>query len=55
LLDADQFDGLALSARDAVQSAVMVRHGVDRIMTFESGSDAHPDVRLLAHRRQSRS
>lgn len=33
-----------LSARDAVHVAVMGRHGIDRIMTFDRGFDAHPDV-----------
>ena len=37
----------ALSARDALHVAVMVRHGVPRIMTFDRGFDAHPDVRRL--------
>lgn len=37
----------ALSARDALHVAVMVRHGVPRIMTFDCGFDAHPDVRRL--------
>lgn len=34
----------SLSARDAVHVAVMRRHGIDRIMTFDRGFDAHPDV-----------
>ncbi len=33
-----------LSARDAIHLAVMRRHGIHRIMTFDAGFDAHPDV-----------
>jgi predicted nucleic acid-binding protein len=38
----------SLSARDAVHVAVMVRHGLDRIMTFDRGFDAHPAVQRLS-------
>ena len=33
-----------LSARDAIHIAVMRRHGIERIMTFDRGFDAHPGV-----------
>jgi predicted nucleic acid-binding protein len=38
---------VALSARDAVHVAVMSRHGIARIMTFDRGFDAHPAVERL--------
>ncbi len=34
----------SLSARDAVHVAVMRRHGIERIMTFDRGFDALPGV-----------
>ena len=34
----------SLSARDAVHLAVMRRHGIERIMTFDRGFDALPGV-----------
>jgi predicted nucleic acid-binding protein len=34
----------SLSARDAVHVAVMGRHGIDRIMTFDRGFDAYPGI-----------
>ncbi len=34
----------SLSARDAVHVAVMRRHGIDRIMTFDRGFDTLPGV-----------
>lgn len=38
--------GLAdLSARDALHAAVMERHGIERIMTFDRGFDSVPGVR----------
>ena len=37
-----------LSARDAVHLAVMQRHGVEQIMTFDSGFDAFPGIRRLS-------
>jgi predicted nucleic acid-binding protein len=33
-----------LSARDAVHLAVMERHGVERIVSFDSGFDGHPGI-----------
>ncbi len=33
-----------LSARDAIHVAVMRRHGIDRIMTFDHGFDTLPGV-----------
>jgi predicted nucleic acid-binding protein len=38
----------ALSARDAVHAAVMSRHGIQRIMTFDHGFDAYPAVERLS-------
>lgn len=32
------------SARDAIHLATMERHGVSRIMTFDTGFDSHPGV-----------
>jgi len=40
--------GLTLSARDAVHVAVMERHGVDRIMSFDAGLDRHPGLARLS-------
>jgi uncharacterized protein len=37
----------SLSARDAVHVAVMVRHGIERIMTFARGFDTHPSLQRL--------
>ena len=37
----------SLSARDAVHAAVMLRHGIERIMTFDRGFDAHPGIERL--------
>ena len=37
----------SLSARDAVHVAIMRRHGIQRVMTFERGFEAHPDVRRV--------
>jgi uncharacterized protein len=39
-----------LSARDAVHVAVMRRHGVTRILTFDQGFDAVADVERIADR-----
>ena len=36
-----------LSARDAVHLAVMQHHGVEQIMTFDSGFDGFPGIRRL--------
>jgi hypothetical protein len=33
-----------LSARDALHLAVMERHGITRIMTFDAGFDGYPGV-----------
>jgi uncharacterized protein len=38
----------ALSARDAIHAAVMERHGIERIMTFDRGFDALPSVERLS-------
>ena len=41
--------GLApLSARDAVHAAVMQRHGVERIMSFDAGFDAVGSIQRVA-------
>jgi uncharacterized protein len=37
-----------LSARDAVHLAVMQRHGVTRIMSFDAGFDSFPGVERLS-------
>jgi predicted nucleic acid-binding protein len=37
----------ALSARDALHAAVMRRHGVTRVMSFDSGFDAIPGITRL--------
>ena len=34
-----------LSARDAVHLAVMARHGIETIMSFDTGFDRYPGVR----------
>lgn len=36
-----------LSARDALHVAVMQRHGIERVMTFDRGFDAIPGIRRL--------
>ena len=36
-----------LSARDAVHLAVMEQHGIDRILTFDSGFDGFPGITRL--------
>ena len=33
-----------LSARDALHIAIMERHGVDRILSFDTGFDARPGI-----------
>lgn len=38
----------ALSARDALHAAVMQRHGIDRILSFDSGFDAVPGITRIA-------
>lgn len=37
-----------LSARDAVHLAVMERHGIDRILTFDSGFEGFPGITRLS-------
>jgi uncharacterized protein len=37
-----------LSARDAVHLAVMEHHGVDRILTFDTGFDGFPGITRLS-------
>lgn len=37
----------SLSARDAVHAAVMRRHDIERIMTFDLGFDALPEIERL--------
>lgn len=37
----------SLSARDAVHVAVMARHGIERVMTFDRGFDNHPGIERL--------
>ncbi len=37
-----------LSARDAIHLAVMEQHGVDRILTFDSGFDGFPGITRLS-------
>ena len=37
-----------LSARDAVHLAVMEHHGIERMMTFDSGFDAFPGITRLS-------
>ena len=37
-----------LSARDAVHLAVMQRHGVERILSFDSGLDGFPGITRLS-------
>lgn len=40
--------GKTLSARDAVHLATMERHGVSRIMTFDSGFDSYPGIARIS-------
>ena len=35
---------VAVSARDAIHVAVMQRHGIDQIMSFDAGFDQFPEV-----------
>jgi len=37
-----------LSARDAVHLAVMEQHGIERILTFDSGFDGFPGIQRLS-------
>jgi len=36
-----------MSARDAVHLAVMQQHGIERILTFDSGFDSFPGITRL--------
>lgn len=38
----------SLSARDAIHVAVMHRHGIERILSFDRGFDSHPGVQRVA-------
>lgn len=38
----------SLSARDAIHIAVMERHGIDRIMSFDEGFDAYPGIERVS-------
>ena len=37
-----------LSARDAVHAAIMEQHGIEQILTFDSGFDGLPGIRRLS-------
>jgi predicted nucleic acid-binding protein len=37
-----------LSARDAIHAAIMQQHGIARIMSFDAGFDAIPDIIRIA-------
>jgi len=37
-----------MSARDAVHLAVMERHGIERILSFDSGFDGFPGITRLS-------
>ena len=37
-----------LSARDAVHLAVMEHHGIERVLTFDSGFDRFPGIKRLS-------
>ena len=37
-----------LSARDAVHLAIMERHGIERILSFDSGFDSFPGITRLS-------
>ena len=39
---------LQISARDAVHLAVMERHGIERILSFDSGFDGFPGIKRLS-------
>ena len=38
-----------LSARDAVHLAIMERHGIERILSFDRGFDSFPGVTRISH------
>lgn len=40
--------GYRLSARDALHVAVMRRHGIDAIMTFDRGFERYPGIRRVS-------
>ena len=37
-----------LSARDAIHIAVMERHGIERVLSFDKGFDAYPGIERIA-------
>jgi predicted nucleic acid-binding protein len=37
-----------LAARDAIHLAVMEQHGIDRILSFDSGFDGFPGINRLS-------
>jgi uncharacterized protein len=37
-----------LSARDALHLAIMKRHGIDRILSFDSGFDGFPGIKRMS-------
>jgi uncharacterized protein len=39
---------LRLSARDALHLATMEKHGIDRILSFDSGFDGYPGITRLS-------
>jgi len=39
---------MGLSARDALHIAVMEHHGIEQIMTFDSGFDGFPGITRLS-------
>ena len=40
--------GFGLSARDCIHVAVMLRHGVKRIMSFDADVDRYPGITRIA-------
>ncbi|MGA8493056.1 MAG: type II toxin-antitoxin system VapC family toxin [Terriglobales bacterium] len=40
--------GRKMSARDAVHLAVMEQHGIEQILTFDSGFDGFPGIKRLS-------
>ena len=40
-------DAAPVSARDSLHIAIMERHGVSRILSFDSGFDHFPDLQRL--------
>jgi predicted nucleic acid-binding protein len=43
------FESTGLSARDAVHLAIMERHGIHQILSFDSGFDQRPNIARLHH------